>query len=393
MSAWLWRLLAALLLAERLLKHLAVVRFFRRPPLRATRPLGLVSIMQPILSGDPALSDCLERTLTARSGYSREFIWLIDADDGEARRVCDALVARHPGMAIRVVALPPPAPAHNPKLVKLIAGAALARGEVICVLDDDTMLPDDGLEQCLPHLELPGVGLAFGLPYYTSFDNLWSSLVACFVNSSSLMTYIPFASLRDPVTINGMFYALRRETLAAVGGFAGLERVVADDFAVADRLRGAGYRLAQTPLRHPIRTTVRGPRHYAGLMQRWLIFPRESLMRHLAPAELAAVYALVAAPVCFPWLAVAPLLWRAPGARRFALGYLALSFAIFAQHNRAYLRGATPWRRAWLVPLVQLALPAQMLAALLAPRRIVWRGHVLQIERGGNLRLLRRRDQ
>ncbi|NTU79024.1 MAG: glycosyltransferase [Chloroflexales bacterium] len=389
---WLWRLLAALLLAERLLKHLAVLRFFQRAPAKATRAPGLVSIIQPILSGDPALAACLERNLDARSGYRREFIWLIDADDAPARRICAELVARWPGLAIRVVELPPPAPEHNPKLVKLIAGAAAAQGEVLCVLDDDTAIPDDGLEACLPYLDQPGVGLAFGLPYYTSFDNLWSSLVACFVNSSSLMTYIPFAALRDPVTINGMCYALRRETLDAVGGFAGLERVVADDFAVAARLRAHGYRLAQTPLRHPIHTTVRGPRHYAGRIQRWLIFPRESLMRHLAPGELAIFYALVAAPIFFPWLTVAaPLLRPGPAARRFALAYLALSYAIFAHHNHAYLGSAVPWTHQWLVPLTQLTLPAQLLVALAAPRRIVWRGHVMQIERGGNLRLLRRR--
>jgi ceramide glucosyltransferase len=389
--AWLWRLLTVLLLVERLLKHLAVVRFFRQPG-PATRAPGLVSIIQPILSGDPTLAECLGRNLDARSGYRREFIWLVDTDDAEARRVCAELIASRPAAAVRVAELPPPSPEHNPKLVKLIAGAALARGEVICVLDDDTMIPDGGLEACLPYLDQPGVGLAFGLPFYISFDNLWSSLVACFVNSSSLMTYIPYATLHSPVTINGMFYALRRETLDAVGGFVGLERVVADDFAVAARLRAHGYRLAQTPLCHPIRTTVRGPRHYISLIQRWLIFPRESLMRHLTPGELALFYSLVVAPAFFPWLALAASLLRpGPATRRFTLVYLALSYAIFAHHNRAYLGSAVPPAQRWLVPLTQLALPAQMLAALLAPRRINWRGHVLRIERGGNLRLLRRR--
>lgn len=386
------RVIALLLFAERLLKHLAVVRFFRRPPAQARRPVGLVSIIQPILSGDPALADCLAANLATRSSYGREFIWLIDEDDREAARVCGELKARRPAAAIRVVALPPPTPGHNPKLVKLRAGAALARGEVICVLDDDTMLPDHGLELCLPALDGSGVGLAFGLPAYTSYDNLWSGLVSCFVNSSSLMTYLPFAALHEPVTINGMFYAIRRETLDAIGGFDGLERVVADDFAVARRLRANGFRLAQTPLVHPIRTTVRGPRHYAGLIQRWLIFPRESLMRHLAPGELALFYGLVAAPIFFPWIAAAlPLLRPGPWTRRLALGYFALCYGIFAHHNRAYLGGAVPWRHSWLVPLTQLALPLQLIAALLAPRRIVWRGHLLEVERGGTLRLLRRR--
>ncbi|NJN18530.1 MAG: glycosyltransferase [Oscillochloris sp.] len=383
--------LAALIFGERLLKLLAVQRFFRRSPPPVRPDPGLVSILQPILSGDPALEPCLERNLAARSRYRREFIWLIDNDDREAQRICAELASRYPGVAITIVVLPPPPAEHNPKLAKLIAGISHAQGEVICVLDDDTMLPDDGLETCLPHLDQPGVGLAFGLPYYTSFDNVWSSLTACFVNSSSLMTYIPFALCYEPVTINGMFYALRRSTLDAIGGFAGLERIVADDFAVAARVRSHGYRLAQTALRHPIRTTVSGAGHYFSLIQRWLIFPRESLMRHLKPHELMIFYALVGVPVLFPWLAlVLPSIKPGAAMRRIRMAYFALSYAIFVYHNHAYLNSAVPWRQTLLLPLVQVILPAQLLAALIAPRRIIWRGHILTIDRGGNLRLLKR---
>lgn len=391
---WLWRLLIILLYGERLLKHLAVVRFFRRaqPPVEADP--GLVSIMQPILSGDLALAACLETNLVAHSGYQREFLWLIDDDDEPARQICTDLMGRYPSVAITLVALPAPPPEHNPKLVKLIAGSARARGTVICVLDDDTMLPDHALENCLPYLAQPRVGLVFGLPYYVSYDNVWSGLVATFVNSSSLMTYIPFSLLHEPVTINGMFYAMRRTTLEAVGGFAGLEQLVADDFAVAERLRKHGYRLVQTPVRHAIRTTVAGPRHYLRLMQRWLIFPRESLMRHLPPHELVLIYSLVGLPTFLPWMALAVSVAR-PGQRSqwLFLTYAGLSYLIFAYHNRIYLNGATPWRWSWMVPLVQILLPAQFVSALLAPRRINWRGHTMQIERGGTLRLLHRRDQ
>ncbi|NCC31309.1 MAG: glycosyltransferase [Chloroflexia bacterium] len=391
---WLWRLLIILLCGERLLKHLAVVRFFRHAQQPAEADPGLVSIMQPILSGDPALAACLEANLIACSDYQREFIWLIDDDDDTARQICTDLMTRYPSVAMTLVALPAPPPGHNPKLVKLIAGSARARGTIICVLDDDTMLPDHGLEQCLPYLAQPRAGLVFGLPYYVSYDNLWSGLVATFVNSSSLMTYIPFSLLHEPVTINGMFYAIRRTTLEAVGGFAGLEQLVADDFAVAERLRKHGYRLVQTPVRHAIRTTVAGPRHYLRLMQRWLIFPRESLMRHLPPHELVLVYSLVALPSFLPWMALAVSVGR-PGRATWGLffAYTGLSYLIFAYHNRIYLNSATPWRWSWMVPLVQMLLPAQFVSALLAPRRINWRGHMMQIERGGTLRLLHRRDQ
>src|SRR5206468_1013578 len=139
--------------------------------------------------------------LRFKSRYPVEFIYLIDADDVVAQRVCADLVARYRARPVRIVSLPPPGDDQNPKLVKLIEGVRAAQGDMICVLDDDTMLPDGGLEQCLPFLDQPGVGLAFGLPYYCSFQNMWSRLIACFVNSNSLLTYIPYTVLTKPFTI------------------------------------------------------------------------------------------------------------------------------------------------------------------------------------------------
>ncbi|MEI7770876.1 MAG: hypothetical protein WCI67_12840, partial [Chloroflexales bacterium] len=80
--------LLALALAERAWKHLAVVRFFRRPQPAPAGPLPTVSIIQPILSGDPALAAGLAANLDAPSAYRREFLWLVDSDDGAAQAIC-----------------------------------------------------------------------------------------------------------------------------------------------------------------------------------------------------------------------------------------------------------------------------------------------------------------
>ncbi len=389
--------LALLWLAERGWKWWRVRQFFHQPiPAPDHEPAQtLVSIIQPILSGDPTLDDSLAATLRARSSYPREWLWLVDEDDAEGLRVCRDLIAHHPDRAIALIPTPPPAldDWRNPKTIKLIAGAAVARGRILCVLDDDTRLPDDGLERCLPFLDRPGVGLAYGLPYYVSFADLWSSLVAAFVNASSLLTYIPPLALTAPFTINGMFYAVRREALAAVGGFSGLEATLADDFAVAQRFRHAGYSLAQTPLRHAISTHVAGPRHYTALIARWFVFPRESVLRHVAPRDRAIVNALIVVPTALPLALLLATLAR-PNRRAVALLALchAVSFAVFAHTDRAYLGGATPPSRAPLVPLVQTLLPLQVAAALLRPQRIEWRGHTMEVERGGGFRLIRRRD-
>lgn len=388
--------LGLLWLAERGWKGWQVARFFRRPVPAPATPPGetLVSIVQPILSGDPTLAASLAASLRARSAYRREWLWLTDEDDAEGLRVCRELIAAGPALDVRLLPTPPPADGdrRNPKTVKLIAGAAAARGDILLVLDDDTRLPDWGLETCLPFLDAPGVGLAYGLPYYVSFDGLWSSLVAAFVNGHSLLTYLPPLALTAPFTINGMCYAVRRDVLDAVGGFAGLEGTLADDFAVAQRLRAAGYRLAQTPLRHAISTRVAGPGHYGALIRRWFVFPRESILRHVGRRDRAIVVLVTAAPSALPLLLTLATLARpSRRAASFAAACHAANFALFAWQDARYLGGATPWRWRWLVPLVQLALPLQIGAALLLPQRIRWRGHTMVVERGGGFRLTARR--
>jgi ceramide glucosyltransferase len=385
-------LVGAVMLAEKLWRHGVVVRFFRRPVPRARRGVLQVSILQPILSGDPTMPDCLEANLRMRSGYTLEFIWLVDEDDHEGQRICRQIMARYPERGVRLHLMPPPGERENPKMFKLIEGARLATGDVICVLDDDTRLPDGGLECCLPFLDQEGVGLAFGLPYYLSFPNVWSALVSYFVDSHSLMTYVPYTALTEPFAINGMFYAVRRDVLDMVGGFEGLEGTLADDFAVAQRFRDHGYRLAQTPLLHGISTYVTGPRHYLSLIQRWFIFPRESLMRHLGIRDQAVLYGMGMIPALFPLLLLLSLL-RKPtrGKVAYTLTYFAYSYAVFAHINKAYLKEAAPWRTSWLVLLIQAFFPLQLVAALLSPRRITWRGHVMEVEKGGGFRFVARK--
>jgi ceramide glucosyltransferase len=155
-------------------------------------------------------------------------------------------------------------------------------------------------------------------------------------------------------------------------------------------VRAGGYRLAQTGLRHAIATTVGGSGAYARLIQRWFIFPRESLMRHLAPRELALFYVVTLVPLAGPWLALLAALGREPG-RALGLAYLAYSYAIFAHLEAAYLGRPTPRRWRWLVPLVGLLTPLQAVIASVAPQRINWRGHLITIEPGGGIRTIRRR--
>jgi ceramide glucosyltransferase len=380
------------ILLEQAWKHWMVGRFFRHPvPQPASDPV-LVSILQPVLSGDPTMASCLQRCLQFKSRYQLEVIWIADRDDLEGQRLCQELRARYPERKVSLLIVPPAQESENPKMAKLIAGVKAAQGEVLCVLDDDTMLPDEGLEQCLPFLDQPGVGLAFGLPYYVNFSDPWSSMVATFVNSNSLLTYIPYTTLSEPFTINGMFYALRRSVLDEVGGFEAIREIFADDFAVAQLLHSHGYRLAQTPLLHAISTQVKGARHYLSLIQRWFVLPRESLLRHLNGYERFLIFALGLVPALFPLFLLISLLVR-PSRQTLActLFYAGFTFASFSHLNHRYLHQASPRRKLWWVPVVQIVFPLQLLIALGSPQRINWRGNIVRIEPGGRFHYVRRR--
>jgi ceramide glucosyltransferase len=82
-----------------------------------------------------------------------------------------------------------------------------------------------------------------------------------------------------------------------------------------------------------------------------------------------------------------------PVLRPVVLIYFVYSYLIFAHFNVAYLKRASPWPHSYWVTLISLLLPVQILAALLTPQRIIWRGHIMQAERGGSFQLIQRRPR
>ncbi len=385
-------LIWSLFLTERVWKYASIEQFFRRKLSSTEVDSSLISILQPILSGDPTLWDCLARNLQMNTCYQTEFLWLIDEDDEVARVGCENLIAQTKNCHIRLLFLPPASDGISPKTFKLITGLKEAKGEIVAILDDDTIIPDGGLEECIPFLNLPNIGLAFGLPYYINFSNFWSTLVSCFVNGNSLLTYIPYTFLMPPFTINGMFYVVKRDILDSVGGFLGLEHDICDDYAIAQRFRSHGYQLAQTPLRHGISTQVEDAEHYFNLLNRWFIFPQVSLMNSASWRELSVFYPLVLLPNFFPLsVTFLVLILHNIESVLFGMLYFGFSYYMMFQFNHKYLNQVTPDRKiAWIL-IIQIFLPVQMISSLLSPKKINWRGHIMEVDRLGKFTFIQRR--
>ncbi len=229
-----------------------------------------VTILQPILSGDPSLEETLRRNLQQAPPWAR-FLWLIDEDDAEAHRLTGRLRDESDGR-VDIVVCPPAIGDVNPKTLKLQHGLASVATPYLAVLDDDTLLVEDNIGRAL--FALRSCALYTGLPCYLPGCNFWSAMVAYFVNNNSILTYLPLLPLVGPLTINGMFYVMRTQTVEDMGGFTPILDQLCDDYALARHVRAHGGVIRQAATPHFLRTTVPGPGPYFRLMHRWFVFAR-----------------------------------------------------------------------------------------------------------------------
>ncbi|WP_157002224.1 glycosyltransferase [Agromyces laixinhei] len=360
---------SALMLTKAAAAALAVGR--RRARLRSATGAAVapsaVTIVQPILSGDPQLVDTLANTL-AVAGDS-PVLWLVDAADPEGRRAAEEAGSRHPLAAVRIVDCPPCPPRVGPKTFKLHLAESLIETDAFAVVDDDTRVTAEGLAALRDGLRIAEVST--GLPSYVPGAGIWSRLLAQFVNDQATLSYLPASAIGGPRTINGMTWAMRLDTLERIGGFSPLLPLLADDLAVATRVRETGGSIDQSEVVQFVSTTVDGGRRYGDLMHRWMVFAT-LLLRAERPVRRAGIAAGYAVPAVLLGALVAASAVRPTTARVTALaGTLALRSAIIAAVQRIV---AGRFRHDPVLSLAgELVLPVQFGRAL-ADRRIVWRG-------------------
>jgi len=349
-----------------LLKFALAMRAARAQTPLATSTRASTTILQPILSGDPALAEVLATNLRALPHC--RFLWLLDEDDAVAQATTARLRAAHPDVAIDCLVLPPAPDGHNPKMHKLALATAQVQTPHLLVLDDDTTLPAASLAELLA--ELDRCDLATGLPCYLDDGRFASRLLAQFVNNNAALTYLPLLNVWPPPSINGMCYALRVEALARMGGFAPLATQLADDLAVATRLRAAGGRIHQSIAPQFVRTSVRDLRHYAQVMHRWFLFAL-LLLKNQSWALRASILVLHGLP---PLLLLGAVITAVLAGHIVAVAALAVMLALRSGLLCTIQRrlSGQPRHAFGLSLLAELAQPLHAVHALLH-RRIHWR--------------------
>jgi ceramide glucosyltransferase len=353
-----------MLLAFKATLTLSYARRFPRP--RADADLSAATIVQPILGGDPDLGAALSDNLAALP--EARFLWMVDESDAVGQDVTAALMRTHPHHRIERCLCDDPPPGINPKLFKLERARPMVDAGAFVVVDDDTRVTRAGVAALLAGLARDTI--TTGLPCYLDRGDLPSRLVAQFVNNNAALTYLPLLVFAPPLTINGMTYAVTPSTLASLGGFAPLLGHVADDLAVAERVRDSGGTIRQTPFPQFVATSVKDWPHYWRLMHRWFVFAT-LLLRQQTAAYAALIGVLHGIPPVLLWLLIAAGL-TVPGMPTLAI----LLIVITARAATLLLVQRSVTGRGRHAPAVSMAAellqPVHMVHALCSSR-IRWR--------------------
>jgi len=336
-----------------------------------------VAILQPILSGDSKLSNNLKRNLSQNHSTNVEWIWLVDEKDTTGQKICKRLIKAQPHVDIQLIVCPDCPLKSNPKVFKLDIGLTHTQANYIAILDDDTMVSPQILSESVRKLKEGKGDLVFGLPYYISQSNMWSSLVASFVNSNSLLTYIPYTFFFEPITINGMYYMTTRSLLITNNVFKKIEDQLCDDYAIANYYRLKGLKLLQTSLLHPLDAKIETFMDFNKLLRRWFLFPVVSFVPKLTVVQASVFFLLIVLPQFSVWIALLVLLLNPS---LIVVGTVTLFFItkalLLSLVDAKYLS-----RVGLLVPMfvMQLVAPLYILVAILGPREIIWRDKRIRV--------------
>ncbi len=355
-------------LAQAAAGWLAARRFAAAPPPPAG-PRPPMSVLKPLCGDEPMLEEALA-TFCSQDYPCVQIVCGMQDPADPAIAVVRRLQARFPDCDIALV-IDPTQHGENRKVGNLINMFPNSRYDVLVIADSDVHAAPDYLARIADTLALPGTGLAT-VPYIGLPTN--PSPAARLGATGITHVFLPgvlLSRLLGRQDCLGPTMALRRDTLAAIGGLAALVHHVADDNVLGQRVRALGLqvRLASTTCAVTVQEAG-----LAALLRHELRWVRT--IRTLVPLAFAA--SAIQMPLAWAALAVA----FSVGAP-WALGLFVVAWAAQAtvargldtQFRRVHAGPVTP-APIWLLPLRDL-LSLAVFAASYTGDRVEWRGHIL----------------
>lgn len=333
------------------------------PPRPSARPA--VTILKP-LHGDEALLEQALASFCVQDYPSFQIVFGVQDPADAALPAVERLRTRFPRMDIAVV-VDPTRHGVNLKVGNLINMSAAARHDVLLISDSDIHVRPDYLARVAAALEEPETGLVTTL--YTGLPG--SGALAARLGATQISHgFLPGALLARAMGRQdclGATMALRRDTLARIGGLAAVADELADDAVLGRLVARAGLRVA---LARTVPATTVPEADLGALWRHELRWGRT--IRSLVPVQFAL--SVLQYPIFWTGLALALSGMAEWALVLFLAAWLARAAAARGVDRALGLASAAP---IWLLPVRDLLSVAVILASH-GGRRVQWRGQALQ---------------
>ncbi len=345
-------------------------------PQPATEPAPDLTILKPLHGDEAGLYENLASFCEQDYSGAVQIVFGVENPNDPAIAVVERLRAAYPGKALELV-VEPRAVGSNPKVANLINMSGRIAHDVVVLADSDIRVRRDYLA-CLVGALGRQSGGAVSCPYYgISTESLWSHLAQLTIDSHFLPGVVVGARLKLSQPCLGSTIALRRSSLAAIGGFEPLADCLADDYVLGELLRERG---------EPVSVLSFAVGHVcaeSSIVELWRHELRWALtIRTVDPLG----YLGWTVTHAFPLALIAWLLgggWPAVG---LAAAALACRTVLIFATERGYGLPPHPY---WLIPVRDLLSFAVFVAGFVA-RDVSWRGHHYELMSEGILKPDRR---
>jgi ceramide glucosyltransferase len=366
-----WGMLGLSLIGSAYMVAAAItLRSFLSPAAAAGRRNDAVTILKPLHGAEPRLIDNLASFLAQDHDGPIQLLCGVQRADDPAIAAVETLRARFPQARIELI-VDPTAHGANGKIANLINLEPHIAHDVVVLSDSDMIVGSDYLARLLAALDAPQTG-AVTIAYNGRGDaGFWSRIAAAGLSWQFLPGVVFGAARGLARPCMGSTIAMRRETLAAIGGFAAFADVLADDYAIGEAVAALDLKVAMPGM---LVTHASTERSFGELWRHELRWG--ATVRDVVPA--AYLTSVIAMPL--PLALLATPLHPLPGLALTGLALLArLSTAIVADG-----RGGARTASLWLLPLRDCLTLTVFIASLTA-RSVDWRGATLRMAQRGRI--------
>ena len=335
-----------------------------------------VSLLKPLKGVDARIMDALRSHCRQVYAGELEIVFGVSSEDDPAVALVRALEAEFPDVPMRLV-VSAGRLGTNGKVSNLVQMLPAARHAFVIVNDSDIEVSREYVARVIGPFAGERVGMVTTL--YRGRTSrarvpVWSKLEALGIATDFAPGVLTARMLEGGIRFGlGSTLAMRREALAAAGGFEAMVDTLADDYELGRRVAAAGYKVELSG--EVVKTTVPDYR-WRGFLEhqmRWARTVRDS--RRWGYAGLGVTF-------CVPW---ALLTWVASGLALWS--FTLLSLVLLARVTLALsvgvgvLRDEQVLQDLWLLP-VRDCLALYFWAWSFAGDTVVWRGERFRLRDG-----------